>query len=727
MAAWESDPCDQCIDLLARVDYLTEKERDTLEEHLAWCESCQREFRNYETIDSLIHSSPLLQPPPLRWDRVSTRLPYSSRLVALAGSRWPASRVVAAVAMAADDLWAERMLVMSWLVHHITALPVTLSRVGHVGHPTGARRATTTRAMTLGRLIPRVVVYVASAVGIAVAVLVLLGRGLAAVISWTWGHMVSFLALARGVVAGLHGHALRAADGRQHEPRPDVRHEPWPTPADARQWLETASSQALASAGLACLVQSPFGASAAPHVSSYTPLRPRPALATREGSREAVSQSRASQADPVADRIRTMLAGASRALRATTITLVRGGAVGSMDPTWGGAGDGPDGEWEISAERKAFLRAMLSRWNSTLDDGSGPFAGVPLTGADVRWLLIWVSSAADVARRRSLNLNAARLIGADLQRLDLRSCALQEADLRGARLAGADLRGVWLSGASLVGAHLEHADLGACHLDHADLTSAHLQCCALVSANLESANLGEAHLDGADLTRAQLEGANLSAATFDKESRLAEARLSGIWLDQVTFDDVNLAVVDWSGVGALGEELLARRGTDARGKPKNRTRRLREYRMAARATRHLASALRGQGLTEPADRFAYRAHVLQRAVARRERRWVSYSSSLALDLVSGYGYRPLRSVLTYLLAVTSFALVYFLLVPASSLPHAVWAALVLSVTSLHGRGFAFDHPILHPTVATLAAIEATIGLLIEVLFIVSFTQRFLNR
>jgi hypothetical protein len=47
--------------------------------------------------------------------------------------------------------------------------------------------------------------------------------------------------------------------------------------------------------------------------------------------------------------------------------------------------------------------------------------------------------------------------------------------------------------------------------------------------------------------------------------------------------------------------------------------RLELYRAAVRANRQLATALRDQGLNEDADRFGYRAQVLQRRVLRRQR------------------------------------------------------------------------------------------------------------
>ena len=58
-------------------------------------------------------------------------------------------------------------------------------------------------------------------------------------------------------------------------------------------------------------------------------------------------------------------------------------------------------------------------------------------------------------------------------------------------------------------------------------------------------------------------------------------------------------------------------------------------------------------------------------------------------------------------------------------PHLTWdEALVLSVSSFHGRGFFTQSITLGDTDARLAAIEAVFGLLIEISFIATFTQRF---
>jgi hypothetical protein len=81
---------------------------------------------------------------------------------------------------------------------------------------------------------------------------------------------------------------------------------------------------------------------------------------------------------------------------------------------------------------------------------------------------------------------------------------------------------------------------------------------------------------------------------------------------------------------------------------------------AVRAHRVLVVTLRSQGMNEEADRYAYRAQVLQRQVLRQQgiRKWLAYVGSLVLDFISGYGYRPVRSFLVYVAAIVWFAIFY---------------------------------------------------------------------
>jgi len=107
-------------------------------------------------------------------------------------------------------------------------------------------------------------------------------------------------------------------------------------------------------------------------------------------------------------------------------------------------------------------------------------------------------------------------------------------------------------------------------------------------------------------------------------------------------------------------------------------------------------------------------------------RWL-FSWSLAL--LAGYGYHPGRSVFWYLATIGGFAFAYFHLSPGENVPLSPLGSLVFSLTSFHGRGFfpggSPGHSLtLDDPITVLAALEAVSGLLIEISFIATFTQRF---
>lgn len=384
-----------------------------------------------------------------------------------------------------------------------------------------------------------------------------------------------------------------------------------------------------------------------------------------------------------------------------------------------GGGDG----WNdhTSEERHRYLIEYVKSWQKLGPVGNrkGPFddgpAGVRLTGADVRWL-------ADLDRLSDgtvpeLNLAGANLIGANLE-----GARLEKADLRGVLLDRANLKGAVLSSPDMEGASLVEADIQG-----ADLSGAGLYWANLEKANLNGADLSGAQLDDAILIEAQLIGADLRAASFNKGSLLNDAVLTGAYFDQVSFDTTNLTMVDWESVTILGDEREACKRTDSKGKPKDRQDYVLDYMAATRANRVLVVNLRAQQMSDEADRFAYRAQVLQRRVLYLRRHYLRAFGSFILDLISGYGYRPMRSVLAYIAIILTFAAAYLVNAQFAA-PHLTWdEALVLSISSFHGRGFFTSGVSLGDTLARLAAGEAIIGLLIEITFIATFTQRFFAR
>ena len=152
---------------------------------------------------------------------------------------------------------------------------------------------------------------------------------------------------------------------------------------------------------------------------------------------------------------------------------------------------------------------------------------------------------------------------------------------------------------------------------------------------------------------------------------------------------------------------------------------LKEYQTAVRAYRQLAVVLQGQGLYEEATKFAYRAQLLQRKVFWYGgiRKFDRYLFLLFLDVLAGYGYKPWRSFVAYLIVIFSFATAYFFIGQTVGPILSPVGSVVFSMTSFHGRGFFPGGIKLDDPLTILAAVEAFVGLLIEVTFIATLTRR----
>ena len=434
-------------------------------------------------------------------------------------------------------------------------------------------------------------------------------------------------------------------------------------------------------------------------------------------------------------------------------------------------------EPEIELERQRFLAGCLA----TIPDvkqGIYPFKDIKLTRADIEWLLVrheegrgpidWYDEqqrkrlgldlrGADLRQINLRNLPLARMYGgltrnewllATLEQREMAAVHLEQANLSEAHLEEAILQGAHLERATLRGVYMQGANLFRAHLNDAYLREAHLEQAKLRGTRMEGAYLLEAHLDGTDLRNAFVD-----SATTLEGIMLGDEQSGFVFLADVHWGDVNLAVVNWRGVKPLGDESRARYRELhwGAGTAREKGRRLKEYHAAVRADRQLANAMRAQGMNEEAIPFAYRAQLLQRKVYwrqmlwgqvesietdtpqmglrqsardlwRRVRRFGSYVFSWFLDILAGYGYKPGRSLLIYILMIAGFATCYSIF---GHLPP--MEAVIFSITSFHGRGFFPGTFSLGSPITALAALEAVVGLFIEISFIATFTQRFFGR
>src|SRR5439155_21516309 len=101
--------------------------------------------------------------------------------------------------------------------------------------------------------------------------------------------------------------------------------------------------------------------------------------------------------------------------------------------------------------------------------------------------------------------------------------------------------------------------------------------------------------------------------------------------------------------------------------------------------------------------------------------------SLFMDPLSGSGYKPWRSFVAYLVVIPAFATAYFVIGRTVGPALSPLGSFVFSMTSFHGRGFFPGGIGLDDPLTVLAALEAFVGLLIEVTFIATLTQRLFGK
>jgi uncharacterized protein YjbI with pentapeptide repeats len=285
-------------------------------------------------------------------------------------------------------------------------------------------------------------------------------------------------------------------------------------------------------------------------------------------------------------------------------------------------------EPEIDTERQKYLAERRSI-KPDIEQGIYPFKDIKLNRADIEWLLATHNGGRGPLFFGSSNREPY------IRGLDLRGADLRFADLH--RLPLSNLRG-GLSAEHWLNATIEQREIAAVHLEGANLSRAILDGASLRSAHLERADLSVARLENATLRGAHLEGTDLQHAFFKSLTSLNNAvignkKFGSVQLVDVQWNNVNLSQVNWELVDMLGDERKAHQRTKETGEEKDKPTRLDEYQTAVRANRQLSTVLRDQGLNEAADHFAYRAHLLQRAVWRRQRRILKYICLQAMDIV----------------------------------------------------------------------------------------------
>jgi len=202
---------------------------------------------------------------------------------------------------------------------------------------------------------------------------------------------------------------------------------------------------------------------------------------------------------------------------------------------------------------------------------------------------------------------------------------------------------------------------------------------ARLHANLQGANLSGANLQGADLRDAILEKALLSGAEITLETRLED--------------------VDWGPKFILGEEVTG------------------DFYSATNAYRILKQWYTQAGIQNVAGEFSFRENEARRKSLKWWPNPLPRVWSKFLSLLFGYGERPLRLSVWAVAIILGLAGIY----TASELTFL--DSLYYSVSSFTALGYGAWVPHVEGHVKVIGAFEAFIGILIIVLFSVTFTKK----
>ncbi len=274
----------------------------------------------------------------------------------------------------------------------------------------------------------------------------------------------------------------------------------------------------------------------------------------------------------------------------------------------------------------------------------------------------------------SLSWQAPYTWGNGLYGFNLEGAKLEGGNLRGANLTGvslirANLRGVDLTDAQLVGANLWRADLSDATLMRANLREA-----AATETNFAGAYLYRTELSDAVLIRANLEYAYLDSATLGA-SNLTDARIG----KKLVHEDARL-------LHGLLQRLAIAYGFDVDWYVRRRH----------RTASSIYNEIKNSYLRHGQDQAASDAHFRERQMQRKARNpfiarytyeelWptagplrglrrmlfflrfvVSWTLDVFGEMVLGYGEKPLRVLITAIMCVSLFSILYRLM-PGTSL------------------------------------------------------------
>ena len=299
-------------------------------------------------------------------------------------------------------------------------------------------------------------------------------------------------------------------------------------------------------------------------------------------------------------------------------------------------------------------------------------------------------------------LNSGRdLTGANLKKVSLEKAHLERASLSKADMSQADFSGARffdcdLEGADMIGTDLSDCDLTHCNLKRVDLTKGALVNARLWSSDLSDANLTECDLSGADLWSANLSGVKLWHTLLNGAksiTKMSFSRSSKLF---------NSSMINEA--GALSAE---------------------------ESYRDIKQYFLSNGMYNDASWASFKEKTMERLALKKKGDW-NYFPSLVMNILCGYGEKPYRIIVSALLTILTFALLYFSLNTVErsgdySYMLKWYDYLYYSTITFTTVGYGDFVPKAQLAGRLLAAVEAFSGVFVTGLFIFTLARKYSAR
>lgn len=293
--------------------------------------------------------------------------------------------------------------------------------------------------------------------------------------------------------------------------------------------------------------------------------------------------------------------------------------------------------------------------------------------------------------RARLNLKKVCADGIDFSDLDI-----QDSGFSQTQLSNCNFIGCTLSQSDMIGARFLHCDFVGCQMRSVNMTRSVLTGCAFSHSDLSRSYLTESLFKELDFM-----GSNLWNVT------LWSADLTGAQhLKKKNFQDPD---ADGSGGNARISETHAL--------------------MACESYRGLKHYFYSKGLYEDSSWAAYKELTMERE-DHRQKRDPRFFPSLLMDLLSGYTQRPDRVILSSLVIILSFGLIYYALnLPITTIADPAshigfWDSLYFSFITFATVGYGDFVPQSNAWFRLLACVEGFTGPFMSGLYVFTLTRRY---